>query len=260
MKLEVLLSVMNLKKENLDKMNITSKCTVINQCGKDDFEKYKNFNIYSYNEKGLSRSRNRGLDKATEDIVLICDDDVIYNESYENRVIEEFENNPKADVIFFNMESPYRKKKTIKKRKRLHIYNSLHYASCNIAFRKDSIKNKNIRFNTDFGPNAKWGNGSDTIFIRDVLKNKLKIYSSPVNLGTVYHRSSTWFKGYNEKFFFNKGVLFTAINKKFRKILLLQYLLRHSEVFKDLGFLKAYKSMKKGSNAYIRNGTGYIEE
>ena len=142
MKLEVLLSVMNLKKENLDKMNITSKCTVINQCGKDDFEKYKNFNIYSYNEKGLSRSRNRGLDKATEDIVLICDDDVIYNESYENRVIEEFENNPKADVIFFNMESPYRKKKTIKKRKRLHIYNSLHYASCNIAFRKDSIKIK----------------------------------------------------------------------------------------------------------------------
>ena len=53
MKLEVLLSVMNLKKEELDKMNITSKCTVINQCDKKDFEKYKNFNIYSYNEKGL---------------------------------------------------------------------------------------------------------------------------------------------------------------------------------------------------------------
>lgn len=31
MKLEVLLSVMNLNKKNLDKMNITSKCTVINQ-------------------------------------------------------------------------------------------------------------------------------------------------------------------------------------------------------------------------------------
>ena len=32
MDLQVLLSVMNLKKEDLNKMNITSKCVVINQC------------------------------------------------------------------------------------------------------------------------------------------------------------------------------------------------------------------------------------
>lgn len=65
MKLEVMLSVMNLKKENLDEMNITSKCTVVNQCGSDGFEKYKNFNIYSYNELGNSNSRNRGLEHIT---------------------------------------------------------------------------------------------------------------------------------------------------------------------------------------------------
>ena len=157
------------------------------------------------------------------------------------------------------MESPYRKKKTIKKRKRLHIFNSLHYASCNIAFRRESIINKNIKFNTDFGPNAKWGNGSDTIFIRDVLNNKLKIYSSPVNLGTVYHRSSTWFNGYNEKFFFNKGVLFTAINTKFRIIFILQFLLRHREFWKDMGFMNALKCMLKGSKDYLEAGNGYIE-
>ena len=38
MKLEVLLSVMNLDIKDLDKMNITSKCTVINQCGKKGTE------------------------------------------------------------------------------------------------------------------------------------------------------------------------------------------------------------------------------
>ena len=52
----------------------------------------------------------------------------------------------------------------------MHIYNSLNYASCNIAFRRKSIEDKNIKFNNMFGPNAKWGNGSDTIFIREVLK------------------------------------------------------------------------------------------
>ena len=41
MKLEVLLSVMNLNKKDLDKMNITSKCTVINQCKTNKQEKYK---------------------------------------------------------------------------------------------------------------------------------------------------------------------------------------------------------------------------
>ena len=52
MKVEVLLSVMNLKKENLDKMNIRCKCSVINQCGKNGFNMYKNYNIYSFDEVG----------------------------------------------------------------------------------------------------------------------------------------------------------------------------------------------------------------
>lgn len=121
MKLEVLLSVMNLNKEELDKMNITSKCTVINQCGKEAYEEYKNFNIYSYNELGTANSRNRGLEHITEDIIILCDDDVVYNEDYEKNIIVEFENNPKADVIIFNVTNPYRKKKIIKHNKRLHI-------------------------------------------------------------------------------------------------------------------------------------------
>lgn len=151
MNLEVLLSVMNLNKEDLDKMNITSKCTVINQCDNTGFENYNNFNIYSYTERGAANSRNRGLEHITEDIILLCDDDVIYNNDYEKKVLEEFNNNPKADVIIFNFNSPNRKKRVITKNKRLHIYNSLHYATCNIAFRRKSITG--IKFDPMFGPN-----------------------------------------------------------------------------------------------------------
>ena len=259
MNLEVLLSVMNLKKEKLYKMNITSECIVVNQCDRDGFEENRNFKIYSYNELGLSNSRNRGLEHSTQDIIILCDDDVVYNNDYEKNVIKEFENNPKADVILFNVYSPYRKYRIIKKRKRMYIYNSLNYASCNIAFRRKGIINKKIKFNTLFGANAKYNNGEDTIFIRDVLKNKLKIYSCPINLGTVYHRESTWFKGYDERYFFNKGALFTAISKRFRHILLLQYLLRHREVFKDMGFGPAYKAMLEGSKDYLKDKKGYYE-
>jgi glycosyltransferase involved in cell wall biosynthesis len=253
MKLEVLLSVMNLNKKDLDKMNITSKCTVINQCGKENIEKYKNFNIYSYDELGTSNSRNRGLEHIKEDIILLCDDDVVYEKNYEKIVLDEFKKNPKADVIIFNFNVKNRKKRKIKKRKRLHIYNSLNYATYNIAFKKDSILNNNIKFNTMFGPGAKYNNGSDTIFIVELFKNKLKVYSSPEYLGTAYNKKSTWFKGYNKKFFFNKGALFTAINPKIRHILILQYLLRHREVLTNMSFSKAHKIMLKGSREYLND-------
>ena len=48
MSLEVLLSVVNKDKKHFSKMNITSKCTVINQSGKEEHYKYKNFNVFCY--------------------------------------------------------------------------------------------------------------------------------------------------------------------------------------------------------------------
>ena len=252
MKLEVLLSVMNLNKKDLDKMNITSKCIVINQCNNNTFTKYKHFNIYSFNEKGVSNSRNRALEHASEDILLFCDNDVVYNEDYEAIVLNEFKNNPKADVIFFNFESPNRKKRIIKKRKRLHIYNSLNFASYNIAFRRRSVKD--IRFNTLFGAGSSKYNcgGEDSLFITQCLKNKLKIYSSPIYIGSISGDDSTWFKGYDEKFLFNKGALLTAINPRFRHLLILQALIRHKEMHKDIKFFNAYKIMLRGSKDYLK--------
>ncbi len=253
MKLEVLLSVLNLKKSQLNNMNITSRCTVINQCSKLGYEKYKNFYIYSYPELGLSISRNRGLENVCGDIILLCDDDVVYDKDYERLVLEEFSKNPSADVIIFNMERPNRKKRKITSRKRLHIYNCLHYASCNIAFRKDSIINHNITFNPDFGSGGYYngGGGEDTLFLVSCLKQKLKIYSSPINLGVVYHKESTWFDGYNEKYFYGKGALFTAISHSFRYFLFLQFLIRHPEFLKTVSFFRAFSLMCSGSKDYI---------
>ena len=249
MKLEVLLSVMNLDKKDLDKMNITSKCTVINQTNKNSHVKYKNFEIYSYIGKGLSNSRNYGLDRVTEDIILLCDDDVIYNKEYENIVIQEFEKLPKADIIIFNFDST-RSIRLNKRKKRLYLHNVLNYSSYRIAFKKRSIDD--IRFNPLFGSGAKYSNGEEAIFLTECLRKKLKIYSSDKYLGSVTHNNSYWFNGYNEKYISDKGVIFTAISKRFRHILMLQYLFRHKEVLENIKFKEAYKIMKRGSNEYLK--------
>ena len=257
MKLEVLLSVMNLNNKDLDKMNITSKCTVINQCGKESFEKYKNFNIYSYNEKGISNSRNRGLEHISEEIIILCDDDLVYDKNYEKIILEEFKNNKDADVILFNIKNKYRKKRINKKNKRLHIYNSLNYGSVNIAFKRKKIGN--IKFNTLFGPGSKYLSGEDTLFLVSLLKNKLKLYSSKMFIGEIINGDSSWFKGYNEKYFFDKGALFTAISYRFRHLLMLQYLLRHKGVLTNYKLKEAYKIMKKGSKDYLNEKRKSVE-
>ena len=251
MKLEVLLSTIDVKTKDLDNMNITCKCTVINKGIKEGLVKHKNFNIYTYNESGVSKSKNRGLSKISEDIILLSDDDVVYSDTFEKDILNEFKNNDKADVIFFNVESPKRGKRELTKRKRMHIWNSLNYATYNIAFRRKSIKG--ITFNEMFGPGAKYNNGTDTMFIKDIYENKLKVYSSPIYIGKVNQGESTWFKGYNEKYFYNKGALFTAINKQMRHILMLQYLIRHKEVLTDYKLFDAYKIMLKGSKEYLND-------
>ena len=247
MKLEVLLSVMNLNIKDLDKKKIISTCTVINQCEKNNFKKYKNFNIYSYDEKGASNSRNKALQHSTNDILLLCDDDMIYNKNYEKIIINEFKKNKDADLIIFNINSPNRKIKHNKKSKKLKIYNILKYETCRIAFKKN-----NIKFNTLFGPGSKYSSGEDTLFLVECLKQGLKIYSSEKFIGTVYHKKSTWFKGYNEKYFFDKGALFTAISKKVRLILILQYLIRHKETLENMNFFKALKFMLEGSKEFLK--------
>lgn len=109
---------MNLNKKDLKKMNITSECIIINQCGYDSYEEYENFKIYSYNEKGISKSRNKALEISDGDILLLCDDDVIYNDEHEKIIKEEFGKNKDADIIVFNLYSPNRKIRYDKKNKK----------------------------------------------------------------------------------------------------------------------------------------------
>lgn len=249
MKLEVLLSVMNLNKKDLKKMNITSDCIVINQCGYDDYEEYENFKIYSYNEKGISKSRNKALEISDGDILLLCDDDVEYNDEYENIVKNEFLEHKNADIIVFNLESPNRKIRYDKKNKKVHFYNCLRYGTYRIALKRESILK--IKFNEKFGPGAKYSSGEDNLFLIDCLKSKLNIYASSKFIGKVEQSKSTWFDGYNHRYFFDRGALYCAINKHFYFLIGLYCLLRNRNTYKKVGFFNAIKYIIEGKKAYL---------
>lgn len=249
MKLEVLLSVMNLNKRDLEKMNIKSDCIVINQCGYSDYEEYENFKIYSYNEKGLSKSRNRALEISNGDILLLCDDDVIYNNEYETIVKNEFLKNKNADIIVFNIESPNRKIKQSKRRKKVQFYNCLRYGSYRIALKKASVLG--MKFNEEFGSGSKYCSGEEGLFLLECLKKKLNIYASSQFIGRVEQNKSLWFKGYTPKYFFDRGALYCAINKHFYFLIGLYCLLKNRITYKEIGFFKALKYIINGKKAYL---------
>ena len=240
MKLQVLLSTMNQKdKKIIEKMGINTDAIIINQCNKNEVEiiddNEKHILFMSFKERGVGLSRNTALQRATADICIFADDDVIYKEDYENIILQQFKENPRADVLIFNIESTNKERPEyeIKKKKRVNIFTCLKYGTSRIAIRLDKVRIANINFSLLWGGGAKYSQGEDTLFLRDCIKNKLKVYTVPISIGTVSHETSTWFKGYNEKYLKDRGAFYKAFCPKLRYLFCIQYVIRHKEFRKN---------------------------
>lgn len=261
MKLEVLVSTMYKNDhEILKKMNIKTDVVVINQSQDNNIKCFerdgKLVRFISLKEVGVGLSRNTALMRAKGDICLFADEDCIYKNNYEKMVLEVFSRFPDADVIFFNIESlnPNRPIYQVKKTKRIYWYNSLKYGAARIAIKRKSIIRERIFFSLMFGGGTKYGAGEDSLFITDCLKAGLKIYASKECIGIVEQKESSWFQGYDNKYFFDRGALFVAISRRYYIFLILQFLLRHRDLFKNKNsFLKLLNIMIKGAKDYKNN-------
>lgn len=246
--------------EILKEMNLQTDAIIINQCDQDKSEtldfRGKSVHFYHLNERGVGRSRNTALIKASADICLFADEDMIYVDGYSEMIIEEFNNYPDADVLIFSLESLNKDKplSTIRKSGSVGRKQAMRYGCARIAFRRNSILKQNIWFSLLFGGGAKYSSGEDTIFLQDCLKRGLKIYSSTKKIAYVKQEESTWFRGYNEKLFYDKGVLLSTVMPRLAEIYALGLSYKYSKnksvtmPFKDI-----YSSMKKGIKNKKRN-------
>lgn len=238
-------------------MNIDSDAIIINQCDESDYSEYDHnghrIRCYSYAERGVGLSRNKALERATADIILFSDEDIRYETGYSETIIREFEKRPGADMLLFNIDvTEERRTYHIDKEHRVTWKNCGRYPTYSFAVRREKIHNAGIKFNLNYGGGAKYGCGEDSLFIMDCVKNGLKIIALPVTIGREEPRPSTWFNGYNEKFFFDRGALYKPLYGILAKPLAIRWLLAHKDIFfaddkqeiKD--WKRAYKLMKKG--------------
>lgn len=218
MKTQILLSTMHQQDTDIvKKINANTDMIMVNQCQNNDItvsecEEFQIVKIDS-DERGLSKSRNLALDNATADICILCDDDVVYKDGINEKIVEAFEKLPMADIIVFDYvyhkDSMTKLKSNIKKMGKTPFYKT--YGSVQIAFKLSSIKENNIRFNEWFGTGSEYFNmGEDVVFLRECRKKKLKIYRYPLVIADVFFDKSSWFVGYNQKYFFDVGAQLAA--------------------------------------------------
>lgn len=255
MNIQVLLSTMHQSKIDwLDKFNLQTNAIIINQCDKNEYIKinknFKEVEVYSYNELGVGKSRNSALIRSNADICLMADDDMRYVDGYEKIVLDAFINNPHADVILFNVaieDAEGNINLKVKKNSKVKFYNYLKYGTVNIAFRREVIIKNNVFFSLLFGGGAKYGSGEDTLFLTECIKKGLRIYSNKEIIAEIKYRPSSWFKGYSEKYYYDKGALFAAINRRFSYLLMLQYLIRKKKnLGGNISFIEAMAFMING--------------
>lgn len=245
-------------RENTDfllDMNIQTDIVVANQADSFAYEESKDekgnrVRFITTAFRGVGRNRNTALCYSEDEIILFADDDMQYYDGYADMVERAFDDNPKADIIIFNVDETGRdgigKNNSVK---RVGLLNFTRYGTYRIAIRRKSLVQANLSFSLMFGGGSDFGSGEDTLFLREALRKGLKIYTSPYTIAKVDQSKSTWFKGYDsEVTYYDKGCL---IAKAFPVM---------GCVFK---YYFAYKFSKKSSFSFakcirlMRNGMKY---
>ncbi len=149
------------------------KILIVNQTSKRNILNSENANIRVINsfEKGLSKSRNLALKNATCDIVVIADDDLVYEKEFVNVIGDAFNKMPQAELITFKAMSfngkPYRDYKTENFK---HSVKSIKgVISWEIALNINKINNLNITFDEHFGLGGQFETAEEYLFAREVV-------------------------------------------------------------------------------------------
>lgn len=270
MRIQTLISTMNLANHRslIEAENIDSESITINQVTNNNaasLEHNGKHKLYTYFERGLSKSRNRALEAADADICVIADDDMYYEDNYEQTIKTAYAKNPKADIIVFHVDSedPRQQKKRMKSG-RLNRVMTMKIASWQITFRRKSLVDLGIRFDESFGAGTDNYMGEENILLYDCIRKGLSVYYVPAKIATLKDdESSTWFEGYNERYFITKGAVFKRMSRGLWLLFVLQFAIRKRKLYSNqISLFKATKLMifgKKDPSNDTHNSEAFAE-
>lgn len=250
---QVLVSAVDKEPHKLaEEMHIETDAVIVNQCSHYKVESFchedRKIRVFHMAERGVGLSRNTALMRADGDICLFSDQDIVYEENYGQKILQAFEECPSADMIVFNIDvGEERKTYYNTELKRVRWYNCGRYGAVSFAVRREKLLESGVTFSLLFGGGAKYSAGEDSLFLKQFMDKGYKVYASPVTIGREREGDSTWFSGYHEKFFYDRGVLYHFLYGHLAKLWALRFLLAHREkMCREIPVKKAYRMMWEG--------------
>lgn len=259
--LQVLLATMDQKDTSIaEKMNIRCAAVIANQADREEIRTepspYGPRKMITTATRGVGLNRNIALLAAESELLLLADDDVVYNDDMPQQVVAAFRENPRADVLIFSMDMMKNGAVTERRQlpnKRRRLWNSMRFGTYTMAIRREALIRGNITFHQSFGGGCPFSAGEDTLFLKACFDAKLRVYSHSYVLGTCCKDTSSWFVGYNEKYFYDKGVLVRQLFPKTAWIMGLYFGARFKRQT-DVPMLRRIKLVYRG----IRGGRKLI--
>ncbi len=240
----------------IEQMNIHSDVVFANQ---SDTTRYDELNFGGHcarmittDTRGVGVNRNLALTYAKGEVCLFADDDVTYDDDMEQRVLAEFDAHPDADIIIFHLDTDSdRKQIKYNQTKKCGRLSRTPWGAFRVAFRLSSVKKANLWFTTLFGGGCVFPSGEDSMWLADARKQGLTFYVSKETIGKVSFEESTWFTGYDEKFFYGKGAFYQAVHPKTKYLWMLYFAFRTKSKSK-FSTEEKFVWMKNGIDGYAK--------
>ena len=116
----------------------------------------------------------------------------------------------------------------------------------------------NIKFNIKFGTGSGvYSFAEDSLFFSDIHKKNIKSFTYPAVIADLYSEKSSWFKGFDEKYFYDTGAFLAAGFSRSKHLFKWYYPVKLVEK-SDLKFKNIVRCINDGIKGY-RNTLSYNE-
>ncbi|WP_375605116.1 glycosyltransferase family A protein [Flavobacterium davisii] len=262
--IEILVSTMNRNSLNFlyqmfaDFSNIGFNILIINQTTTKNIlhSNHPNIRVINTYTIGLSISRNIALQNAYGTILVIADDDIVFEKDFEKILLKNYNNFPNTHVICFQAKKDDKtllKKYPSQKKENIKAIDILNVANIEITINRQNINPSYLKYNDWFGLNAMFGLGEEPVFLSNLKKKGYRIDFIPETIVTHPNLTTTDKIHFSEKYFAYGAVYAHIFKNRYIFWLLLK-------LFFDLkqGILKFYH-IKKAFFMGLKGKTKYLE-
>jgi glycosyltransferase involved in cell wall biosynthesis len=216
--LEVIVPTVNRTREGcidlLKTLKISSRVIIANQVSNQNLAQEKE-NIGPEQQvifsqgKGVSLNRNTAIACSSADILLFIDDDCRLVPDYQTIVASFFDKHPEVDAVKF--AGQFLNKPRSKDRwgtKRAHWKQVSRTGAPGLAIKRSSLVKFHLKFCEKLGAPNYIYKGEDSLFLRQLLRKKAILWTNNMLIYELLadkEENSTYFKGYDQRFFVSQG-------------------------------------------------------